>query len=97
MGHNFGLVHDYANTTSIMSYGNNRSSDLNLAEMQRIYTYGELHINEGGNRTVADWNSNNWLYHTSTNEKPYFKNVVKGQIIPLIPSATFQLFWTWWL
>jgi hypothetical protein len=84
IGHNFGLSHKENSTHSIMSYSSERSSNFNKKELIQIYNYGDAFMNQGTNREISTRSSDNWFSHTSTNEKPYFKNVSVGDTIPKI-------------
>ena len=41
-------------------------------------------LNKGSNNERSIKSTNNWFWHTSTNQDPYFKNTTNGAIIPKI-------------
>jgi RHS repeat-associated protein len=89
-GHNFGLEHswedflDDTNTgTNYLSYSQDRGGSFSLKQLLLITQNIET-LNQGSPTQKAPNSSNNWLYHNSTNSRPYDFNVKKGDIIPTI-------------
>lgn len=90
LGYNFGLGHTGEGeselpNTNYMSYGGNARKEFNTWQLNTIARLGNVSgnkLNQGSNSGKATKTTNNWLWHTSTNEAPYRFNVTKGQRIP---------------
>ena len=75
---------DDTNTgTNYLSYSQDRGGSFSLKQLLLITQNIET-LNQGSPTQKAPNSSNNWLYHNSTNSRPYDFNVKKGDIIPTI-------------
>lgn len=85
IGHNMGADH-YTGTDpgNFMSYDQSRwhFDKQQITAMYRNSLGG--YLNMGSNSQQAVQSTNNWFFHTSTNEEPYYKNVQAGQLMPMI-------------
>lgn len=82
IGHNMGLDH-VRDPANFMSYDQSRTY-FNKTQIKTMYNesrFGEL--NKGSNSQRSIQSTNNWFFHTSSNEEPYKKNTHAGNIIPL--------------
>lgn len=90
-GHNFGLKHNWEDDftdnkypTNYMSYSNFRTGSFSVQQLQDIVGSAVSTLNQGNPTQKSMNSSNNWIWHTSTNNQPYDFNVKKGDIIPII-------------
>jgi RHS repeat-associated protein len=89
IGHNMGLRHSDYGTGNYMSYDQERNNFTSLQIMQMFNMSHNGALNQGSNNERSIKSSNNWFFHTSTNEQPYKKNVKAGEIIPkTLPSKS---------
>ena len=85
IGHNLGLRHENNGTGDIMNYDKDRVGHFNQLQAQQIFNLIQHNkLNQGTNTQKSQSTSNNWFFHTSSNDEPYIKNVKKGDIIPTI-------------
>jgi RHS repeat-associated protein len=85
IGHNLGLDHVENGSNNFMSYDENANHFTRnqiIGVFNRSNHPGEL--NQGSNSERSISNSNNWIFHTSTNEEPYKLNTHVGDRIPNI-------------
>jgi RHS repeat-associated protein len=89
-GHNIGLKHswedgyDDTNTDlNYMSYGGSARKSFSASQIIQIKRNVDQ-MNQGENFEIAPKTTNNWFWNTSSNLKPYYFNVSKGDKIPKI-------------
>ncbi|HEY1201774.1 MAG TPA: hypothetical protein VGE79_12365, partial [Niastella sp.] len=84
IGHTMGLIHTENGTGNYMNYDQVRwkFSPLQLLTMYNMSKNGAL--NKGSNSQRSVQRSNNWFFHTSTNDEPYRKNTKVGERIPFM-------------
>ena len=91
LGHNMGLIHTFDqkppldDPVNFMSYSDQRTS-FNSSQLNQVVLNAKNNrLNQGSNfQTFTGQTTNNWFYHTSTNEAPYFKNISTGSKMPKI-------------
>lgn len=82
-GHNLGLGHE-AQEGNYMSYATKEKLSFSGNQIKRAFNNGIGGVlNQGTNSERAIKSTNNLLWNTSTNKKPYDFNVTQGQKIPL--------------
>ena len=79
-GHMMGLPHVPNGTGNIMSYDSKRVNITNDQILEILINIPAA--NQGSNRAIARYTTNNLLWHTSTNVEPWEFNVNKGDLIP---------------
>jgi len=83
-GHNMGLSHVANGTNNVMSYDDKRTNFTIGQKQDMLFNSMSGDPNNGHNRQISPITTNNWFYNTSTNQQPWYKNTVEGQVIPKI-------------
>jgi RHS repeat-associated protein len=84
IGHNMGLNHWQNGSGNFMSYDQERWNFDKTGIQSMYYQSRNGDLNKGSNRERSIRSTNNWFWHTSSNQEPYIKNTTAGAVIPKI-------------